>query len=152
MNWLKLNEHMLTKYRKQFIRFFLQHGDKHITKQGLSWLNNAQKEDLKKAGNYVVIVLDKSVLVGIFITVNYGLNESFIAVHRQYRHRDIASDMIQLTLGELGKLYGRVATDNTPSLTLCMENGLVAFALCKGPTGKSTLWLGGGDWSKNDIA
>jgi hypothetical protein len=52
---------------------------------------------------------------------------------------------------QLGKVYTRVAYDNIPSLKLCFRCGLTAFAMTKGPTGKPTLWLGGGDYQKEEV-
>lgn len=151
IRWLKLTERNLERHRKHLLLFFRKHGDKRITKAGMDWLRQAGKEDVNREGNFMIYGLHNKLLVGVFIVVNYGIDESFIAVHRHYRNQDIGSEMIQRAITELGKLYGRVAMDNIPSLNLCFHNGMVAFQYLRGPTGKPTLWLGGGQWKREDV-
>jgi GNAT superfamily N-acetyltransferase len=151
MQLLKLSEHKLAKNRKQLIRFFRKHGDERITKHGLDWLRNVQPGEIEREGNAAYCTVHKQLLTGVIIIVHYGIEESYMAVHRSYRQQKIGSQLLQKTVEDLGKLYARVATDNVASIKLCVDTGMVAFDLIKGPTGKPTLWFGGGEWKRSDI-
>lgn len=90
-------------------------------------------------------------VAGIIVFGNYGIEESFIAVHPDYRRKRVGEQLLKQAIQSLGKVYARVASDNIPSLKLCFSCGLMAFSLCKGPTGKDTLWLGGGNFDPADV-
>lgn len=90
-------------------------------------------------------------VTGIVVFGNYGIEESFIAVHPDYRQKRVAEQLLKKAIDSLGKVYARVAADNIASLKLCFTCGLVAFSLCKGPTGKPTFWLGGGNFRPDDV-
>lgn len=139
------------KGREKLVKFFRQHGDKRITKEGIQWIRRVTKEQLEKPGSLIHCVVNEKMIVGVLIISNYGIDESFMAVHEKYRNQDIAQKMVEYSIKELGKVYGRVALDNIPSMKVCFHNGLVAFHLFDGPTGKPTFWLGGGNWRKEDV-
>jgi hypothetical protein len=133
------------------ITFFRYHGDRRITKDSIQWIKQAKKSNIEHPGTFSLCVVEENKLVGVLIISEYGIDESFMAVHKSYRNQDIALRMVDYSYKELGKIYGRVAMDNIPSLKVCLDNGMVAFHLFNGPTGKPTLWLGGGDWDKKDV-
>lgn len=141
----------LEKHRSALINFFKVHGDHRITKGAYEWIQNVKPEELQDKGTTILCAIDNKKLVGVLITANYGITESFIAVHKNQRNQHVARRMVELALSQQGKLYGRVAMDNIPSLKVCLENGLVAFHLFHGPTGKPSLWLGGGSWKREDV-
>jgi len=151
MQWLNLSYKQFDKAREHFVRFFRRHGDKRITREGILWIRHTNQKDFEKPGTLVHCVVDNKTIVGILIISNYGMEESLMAVHTKYRNKDIAQQMVKNSIELLGKVYGRVAIDNAPSLKVCFHNGLVAFDLFEGPTGKPTFWLGGGNWSKEDV-
>ncbi|GGK17639.1 hypothetical protein GCM10010965_08320 [Caldalkalibacillus thermarum] len=147
----KLTSAQVEKYRRALITFLKRHGDRRITRTGINWLEQADATQLSSAGTLVLCALKEKKLIGLLIVSNYGIDESYIAVHQHYRDKDIAKQMVQYAIHSLGKLYGRVALDNIPSLKVCLANDMVAFHLFNGPTGKLTLWVGGGDWTKEDV-
>ena len=151
MQWHNLTFNRFTKVKDKIIDFFKQHGDKRITRDGINWIKQATPESFETPGTLVLCVVDQKVLVGVVIVANYGIEESFIAVHKRYRNQDIGNKMVEYVVSSLGKIYGRIAMDNIPSIKICLENGMVAFHLFEGPTGKPTLWLGGGNWNKADV-
>lgn len=151
MKWLKLTSKQFQKSRKAFIQFFRKHGDRRITKEGIQWIEKMPPEKLDTEGTIIICAINQNKLIGVLIISDYGIEESFMAVHKYNRNQDIANQMVQIAIQDLGKVYGRVAMDNIPSLKVCFENGLVAFHLFEGPTGKPTLWLGGGNWRKEDV-
>jgi hypothetical protein len=151
MQLLSLTEQQLIKQRRNLIQFFRLHGDHRITKDAYNWIKKASQEDLGHAGTIVLCAVEERKIVGVLIAANYGIDESLIAVHKKHRNKHTAKEMVQHTISLLGKLYGRVALDNIPSLKVCLENQMVAFRLFEGPTGKKTLWLGGGAWKKDDV-
>lgn len=151
MQLLSLTEQQLNKQRRNLIRFFRFHGDHRITKDAYNWIQKANQEDLDHPGTLILCALEDKKIVGVIIAANYGIDESLIAVHKKHRNKHTAQNMVQQTLTLLGKLYGRVALDNIPSLKVCLENQMVAFHLFDGPTGKKTFWLGGGAWKKDDV-
>jgi GNAT superfamily N-acetyltransferase len=147
----QLTKNQVLKHRSRLITFLKQHGDKRITHNAIQWLKTADEAALNTQGTAVLAVLDGNKLVGVLIISRYGLDESFMAVHKQYRNQNIAKNMIDEAISTLGKIYGRVALDNLSSLKACLASGMVAFHLFTGPTEKPTLWLGGGNWSKSDV-
>jgi hypothetical protein len=151
MQLLNLTDKLLAKRRRHLIQFFRQHGDRRITKDAYDWIQKVKDEDLEQEGTLILCAIEQNKLVGVLIASNYGIDESFITVHKRHRNQHTAQKMVHHTIQQLGKLYGRVAMDNTPSLKVCLDNHMVAFHLFNGPTGKPTLWLGGGNWSKQDV-
>jgi ribosomal protein S18 acetylase RimI-like enzyme len=151
MQLLNLTDKLLAKKRRPLIHFFHLHGDHRITKDAFDWIQKVKGEDLDQEGTLILCAVEQNKLIGVVIASNYGIHESFIAVHKKYRNQHTAQKMVKHTIQHLGKLYGRVAMDNTPSLKVCLDNQMVAFHLFTGPTKKPTLWLGGGNWSKEDI-
>jgi hypothetical protein len=108
-------------------------------------------EQFNQEGTLVTLAVKEKKTIGILIISQYGIDESFMAVHKQFRNKHVAQQMVTQAYEKLGKMYGRVALDNMPSLKVCLANGMVAFHLFNGPTGKPTLWLGGGNWKKEDV-
>jgi GNAT superfamily N-acetyltransferase len=141
----------LSRNRAQLIRFITLYGDKRITRQAVNWLNEAREETLASEGNLILAAVDQSRLCGIAAVADYGRSESFIAVHRNRRRSGCGQQLIEAVLTRLGKVYGRVALDNLPSLKMCLASGMVGFKCFTGPTGKPTLWLGAGNWRIEDI-
>lgn len=99
----------------------------------------------------MAIATEERRLVGVIAFGRYGLEESFIVVHPNHRNRKIGELLLNYSLNSLKKVYTRVACDNIPSLKLCFSCGLVAFRMIRGPTGKPTLCLAGGDWNPEEV-
>lgn len=138
------------RIKNPLLRFIKRYGDGRITYQALRWFNQLSPKQLKE-GTYIAAAYDEKKVTGIIVFGNYGIEESFIAVHPDYRQKKVGEQLLNHAIQSLGKVYARVAVDNIASLKLCFTCGLVAFSLCKGPTGKDTLWLGGGDFNPEDI-
>lgn len=152
MNYIELTPNQLRKHRDVLIRFIKIHGDNRITHRAIQWLRTFDAEQLRlHEGTVVYVAMDGKLLCGLVVIANYGIDESFVVVHKDYRHQSIATDLIQKFFTTREKVYGRVALDNIPSIKMCFANGMVAFALTEGPTGKPTLWFGYGNWSKEDV-
>lgn len=151
MNIRNLTPSLFQKYRHKLVEFIRKNGDRRITKEALDWVRTVRPERLEEAENVVLVAVQDKKVIGMVIAINYGIEESFIVVHRHHRNHNIAKQMVQNVISQLSKIYGRIATDNIPSLKVCLDNNMVAFDLFIGPTGKPTLWLGGGDWSKADV-
>lgn len=152
MNYIELTPQQLSKHRQVLIRFINEHGENRITHRAIRWLKNFDPEQLRlNRGTVIYVALDGKKLCGIVVITNYGIDESFVVIHKDYRQQNIATDMIQKFFSTREKAYGRVALDNIPSMKMCFANGMVAFALTEGPTGKPTLWFGYGKWSKEDV-
>ncbi|MFC7442814.1 GNAT family N-acetyltransferase [Laceyella putida] len=132
------------------LRFMKRYGDGRITHRALRWFKQLGAESFPE-GTHIAAALEQKKLIGVIVIGQYGLQEAFIAVHPDFRQQKVGEGLVQHTLGKLDKLYTRVACDNTASLKLCFSCGLVAFNLFKGPTGKPTLWLGGGNFQPQDI-
>ena len=148
----KIDHEQLKKARKAMIRFIQKYGERRITASGIRWLRQVKETHLSDDGNLILAALHERRLVGLVAIADYGRKESLIVVHPQYRRQNVAIRMVDKAFKDLGKLYGRVAIDNIPSLSMCFEAGFVAFALAKGPTGKPTLWIGKGNWRKDEIS
>lgn len=139
------------KHRSKLIAFIRRHGDRRITQGAINWLQQMNSQSLDTPGTKILAALDKKKLVGLLIVAQYGIEESFMAVHKEYRNQNIAKAMLKQMISDLGKIYGRVALDNISSLKACFSSGMVAFHLFQGPTNKPTLWVGGGDWKRSDV-
>ncbi len=145
-----IKKNQLKKFRKTLIRFIQKHGERRITASGIRWLRQVKGTDLSD-GNLILAALDRRRLVGLIAVADYGRRESLIVVHPFYRRQGIGLQLVDGIVSELDKVYGRVAIDNIPSLSMCLQAGFVAFALEKGPTGKPTLWIGKGNWRKDEV-
>lgn len=141
----------LPKVRKRLIRFLSIHGDKRITKQGIRWLEGLESEELNQEGNCVLVSIDDNKLTGLLAVSHYGIKESYVAVHKDHRQKQAGVTLIQELMKRMDKCYGRVALDNIPSLKMCFAMGMIGFKVVTGPTGKPTLWLGLGNWKKEDV-
>lgn len=151
MKILHLNYLKVEKYRKNIVNFIKKNGDRRITKEAINWVSKAGQQDIDREGTILLACMDMNKVVGVLIAADYGREESFIVVHKGYRNQNIAKTMVKECIQNVGKIYGRIAVDNTPSLKVCLDNDMVAFHLFEGPTGKPTLWLGGGNWTKEDV-
>lgn len=140
----------LNRHRKSLIQFITKHGDQRITAKALRWLTQLPAEDFAP-GTLLTVILYEEKLAGFIAFADYGRVESFIVVHPAVRERNVGEHLVRHSLTELGRVYTRVSLDNVPSLKLCFRCGLHAFRLIKGPTGKPTFWLGGGDWKAEEI-
>lgn len=140
----------IEKYRFIITRFMKRFGDNRVTHKALRWFNQLQADTLPP-GTYVAAALENRKIVGIIVFGEYGLKESFIAVHPHYRKQGIGEKLLNSAIQTLEKVYTRVACDNIASLKLCFHCGLVAFKLTRGPTGKPTLWLGGGKYDPSEL-
>lgn len=150
MNVRRILPHELNKVRPIIIRFMRQYGDGRITHHAIRWLQKLEPDHLSE-GTLLAATLDGKKVTGIIAFGNYGIDESLIAVRHDYRKKGVGETLLRYSIGKLGKVYTRVACDNTPSLKLCFSCDLIAFQLFKGPTGKPTLWLAGGEWNPQDI-
>ncbi|MFD1425974.1 GNAT superfamily N-acetyltransferase [Kroppenstedtia sanguinis] len=141
---------LLRRVRPQLLRFSKRHGDRRITHRALRWLRSLTGDPFP-GGTWLAAALDGQRLAGFILFGKYGLEESFIVVHPEYRKQAVAESLLEAALHTLDRVYTRVACDNIPSLKLCFKQGLVAFQLVTGPTGKPTLCLGGGNWSRKEF-
>lgn len=146
-----LTPQQLALNRPKILTFFRKYGDKRITHKALRWLQQLSGEKYPE-GTLASIAFEQKQIIGIIVFGRYGLDESIIAVHPAFRKKRIGETLLGHAMDELGKVYTRVACDNTPSLKLCFSSGLVAFRLFRGPTGKPTLWLAGGDWDPSEVS
>jgi GNAT superfamily N-acetyltransferase len=140
----------LQRIREPVIRIMKKHGDGRITHRALRWLNRLDPREVPE-GTYIAAAMDGNRVIGLIVFGKFGVEESFIAVHPDHRKQGVGEALLNNAINHLKKVYTRVATDNIPSLRLCFSCGLVAFRLTHGPTGKPTLWLGGGDFRQEDI-
>ncbi|GAB7388662.1 hypothetical protein BSNK01_25000 [Bacillaceae bacterium] len=142
----------LPKVRTRLMQFFHAYGDKRITRQGMRWLKTVSPGELSaEKGTLILAAVEGNRLLGLLAIADFGRRESFVAVHRKQRRSGIGKRLLEELLKHVDKAYGRVALDNIPSLKMCLAMGMVAFKLVTGPTGKPTLWLGVGNWSKGDV-
>ncbi|KPC73823.1 hypothetical protein ADL26_12240 [Thermoactinomyces vulgaris] len=132
------------------LNFMKRYGDGRITHRALRWLKQLNTA-AQSEGTLIAVALHQRKLSGVIAIGHYGLQEAIIAVHPDFRKQGVGESLVRHTLDRIGKLYTRVACDNTASLKLCFRCGLVAFDLFKGPTGKPTLWLGGGNFDPQEI-
>lgn len=149
MTILSIHPKQLKKVKPILLKFLRQHGDGRITHHALQWLKKLQPHQLNK-GTCITCALKQKKLIGIVVFANYGLTESFTAVHKDHRNQKIGEKLLKYSLSHFDRLYTRVATDNLPSLKLCFSCGMTAFHLIKGPTGKPTFVFGGGNWSREE--
>lgn len=148
-----LSPQRLSQLSPFLIPFIRKYGERRITHRAIRWLQKLanSKEAHFSEGTLISIAVSQRKLIGIIAFGRFGLDESFIVVHPQHRKRKVGESLLYHALEDLEKVYTRVACDNIPSLKLCFSNGLVAFRLIRGPTGKPTLWLGGGKWTPKDV-
>ena len=146
-----LNTNALARNRSRMIHFIREHGDKRITAQATRWLAALTPEELTQNGTIILAYVENKKLLGIMAAADYGRQESFLVIRTDARQKGLGKQLTETAITQLGKLYGRVALDNTPSLRTCLSVGMVGFSCFTGVTGKPTLWLGAGDWSKEDI-
>lgn len=151
MSIIRLTPGQFLSNRRKIIRFLRNHGDRRITLKAIRWIREATKKDVEQEGFLALCALHHHSIIGVMVIADYGRAESIIAIHKNHRNQRIAKTMVQQAISTLGKMYGRVAIDNIPSLKICLDNGMVAFHLFTGVTNKPTLWLGGGNWKKEDI-
>jgi GNAT superfamily N-acetyltransferase len=150
MNIRTLSLQELLPYRQKISTFLRKYGEGRITHRAIRWLANSNISD-DKPGSLALFAFIEKKLAGVMIFSNYGIEQAVTAVHPRYRKQGIGEALLMEAQKRLGKVYTRVAYDNIPSLKLCFRCGLTAFAMTKGPTGKPTLWLGGGDYQKEEI-
>lgn len=127
-----------------------RYGDGRVTHKALRWFKELRSDSIPP-GTYVAAALENKKIIGIIVFGEYGIQEAFIAVHPEHRKQGVGEKLLMSAVQELKKVYTRVACDNLPSLGLCFHCGLVAFKLTRGPTGKPTLWLGGGQFDPSEI-
>ncbi|WP_028986388.1 GNAT family N-acetyltransferase [Thermicanus aegyptius] len=151
MEFRTLTPDELHPYRPFLLHFLRRFGGGHITHRAIRWLKNMEGKELEEKGTLILIATEAKKLIGLFAVSDFGLKESLIAVHPKHRNRNLGKEMLKRAIESLGTLYGRVALDNLPSLKMCLGIGMVGFKLIEGPTGKPTLWLGIGQWKKEDV-
>jgi len=147
----QITPEQLPKVKTRIIRFLNLHGDKRITKQGIRWLQRLPVESLNNEGTCILVALEEKRLTGVMAVSDFGREESFIAVHKEFRQKRTGVTLIEELMKRMDKAYGRVALDNIPSLKMCFAMGMIGFKVITGPTGKPTLWLGLGNWKKEDV-
>jgi ribosomal protein S18 acetylase RimI-like enzyme len=141
----------LARIRSKLIRFIKIHSDKRITSQAIRWFTQLPEQALMEPGTLILVYIENKKLVGCIAVGEYGRQESFLVVHKAARTNGIGMSLTKAALERLEKLYVRIAADNTASLKTCFAAGMVAFACIRGVTGKPTLWLAAGDWSREDV-
>ncbi|TCP68363.1 GNAT family N-acetyltransferase [Baia soyae] len=145
-----LSSEEVGRVRDPLIHFLKKYSDGRITAKGIRWFRQLPINEVRD-GNWVAISWKDNKIAGAMIMGDYGRKEAMIVVHPDFRKHGIGETLLNQALQQLGKVYTRVACDNIPSLKLCFSCGLKAFHLVKGPTGKPTLWLGGGNFVKEDV-
>ncbi|WP_126425508.1 GNAT family N-acetyltransferase [Brevibacillus marinus] len=150
MRVLTLTPSLLQRNRPQLLAFVRQNGDSRITRKAVQWLETATLEP-QAAGTLILVALADKKLVGLFAIAAHGLEEALLVVHRAWRRRGIGKLLCQASQQHLTKLYVRVALDNTASLRCFLQSGFVGVQLIDGPTGKPTLCLASGAWSRADL-
>ncbi|GAA0376392.1 GNAT family N-acetyltransferase [Bacillus horti] len=151
MNIKNLSPAQFERHRAKLTLFIQKNGDKRITKDAIEWVKRVNPTRLSEEETVVIVASEGNKVIGVLIAANYGIEEGVIVVDRRNRNHSIAKRMVQTVISQLNKIYGRIALDNIPSLKVCLDNGLVAFHLFEGPTGKPTVWVGGGEWTKEDV-
>ncbi|WP_339060150.1 GNAT family N-acetyltransferase [Tepidibacillus marianensis] len=151
MRTIEVNKETSDQHRPILIRFIERYGDQHITKKAIDWFKKTPFYQLHdENGDFIHMIMDKNRIIGVLVIVNYGFNQAFIVVHPKTRQNGVAYQLVTQAQSQLNRFYVKVANDNIPSLKLCFATGMQAFVLIKGPTGKPTLVLGSGHWSKED--
>lgn len=151
MELIFLTPARMVLHRPKLLRFIQSYGEGRITHRGIRWLKSIEAEEGEKPGTLFLIAKENHQLAGFFAVLDYGRKESLIVVHPKYRNQGLGRRMIEESLIKLGRFYGRVALDNLPSLHMVFGLGMVGFKLTKGPTGKPTLWVGIGQWRREDV-
>lgn len=151
MEIIRVDPAMWSKIKDRVVRFIQKYGEGRITRKAIRWLKELNGEHLQKNGTFILIAAEEKKILGVIAVSNYGIDQSVVVVNPEVRQRGVGKTMIQHLLEHAEKLYGRVALDNIPSLKMCFSIGMVGFKLVEGPTGKPTLWLGLGNWKKEDV-
>ncbi|CEH31655.1 hypothetical protein AM501_03225 [Aneurinibacillus migulanus] len=140
-----------SRTREKLIRFSKTYGDRRITARAIRWLQEMPEADINKEGTLLIAHVHNKKLLGLLAVAEYGIQESFLVVHPEARTNRIGKTLTEEAIRRLGKLYARVAADNMPSLKTCFAAQMIAFSCIRGVTGKPTLWLAAGDWSRDDV-
>lgn len=151
MEIIKLDYATYKRHKTKWGKFIQSYGDQRITHAVRRWLASISSEEFEQPGTEILVALENRKMTGISGFSQYGLHHSFAVILPEHRSHGIAKELIQTHLRHLGKVYTRVALDNVPSMKVCFSNDMIAFKLVNGPTGKPTLWFGGGNWSKRDV-
>jgi RimJ/RimL family protein N-acetyltransferase len=151
MEIIKLDYVLYKRHHRKWLKFIQQYGDQRITHTVRKWFASISPEEFEQPGTDILIAVGNRLIVGISGFSQYGLQHSFAVIHPDHRSHGIGKEMLQTHIQHLGKVYTRVALDNIPSMKVCFSNQMVAFKLFNGPTGKPTLWFGGGQWSQKDV-
>jgi len=127
------------------LQFVREHGERRITLDSCKRLARLTPEQLSQPGLSLLVATVRGQhgrqLSGISFVSDFGKESCLVAVHPLYRNRHTGTELLTAQLKRLGSLTCSVATDNTASLKMCFNAGLVAVALTSGPTGKPTLLL-----------
>ncbi|OKP75731.1 hypothetical protein A3844_10235 [Paenibacillus helianthi] len=127
------------------LEFLREHGERRITLRGCRVLARLTPEQLSQPGVSLLVATVRGQngrqLAGVSFVSGFGKDASLVAVHPLYRNRHTGTALLSAQLERLGSLECTVACDNTASLKMCFNTGLVAVALNDGPTGKPTLLL-----------
>ncbi len=152
MKIIKIAENTPEAFRKSLILFIIKYGDGHITKKAINWLKRTPFNAINPLnGDLIHVVLnERKKIIAILAISHFGLNQAIIAVHPQARKKGVANKLVLSALEDINRLYVKVANDNVASLKLCFSLRMRAFDLIKGPTGKSTLVLGLGEWDEKE--
>lgn len=142
--------HQLDRVRSRLLRFLKRYGEKRLTHKALRWLQALPAQPYNE-GTFIAVALEERRLVGVIAIGSHGKEEAIIAVKPSVRRHGVGKKLVRYVLQKVDRLYVRVATDNIPSLKLCFSFGMVAFDLFAGVTGKPTLWLGAGNWDRNEV-
>ncbi len=148
---IQIKSEKWTYLQPRCLQFFEKYGDKRITKCALTWLANLKPAELLNPGTIILFAIENRQIIACIACSHYGIHHSIIAVRPENRKHKIGDDLLKQMILKNSKFYATVAIDNIPSLQLCFANEMTAFLLINGPTGKPTLWLGGGNWSKEDV-
>ncbi|MDQ0191817.1 N-acetyltransferase [Paenibacillus wynnii] len=127
------------------VQFVRHHGERRITSDSCRRLARLTPEQLRVPGVSLLVATVRGQhgrqLSGISFVSGYGKESCLVAVHPYHRSKHTGTALLIAQLQRLGSLECYVASDNSASLKMCFNAGLVAVSLRNGPTGKPTLLL-----------
>lgn len=145
MQLMLITPQKLPLMRTKLIQFILDFGERRITKRSIQWLSQLTADNMLLDGTQILAAVDEHRLIGLSCVSCFGRNTALVVIHPNYRNKHLGSRLLAKHLQLLGSLAANVACDNTASIKMCKNAGLHPDFIFRGPTGKSTLRLVGGN-------